>query len=205
MVGSVADPVADPAARSTPPRRPGADQRLATAQAATGRHRSDVALADLLAEALMAYQTGRRSQLAASAPLSDAPADRVAPATHPVDRAAPATPPPVDRAAPANHPTSDGAGSSVVPFADAASMVHADTGPVDRQPRQVGRDEGDDQPEPDPTVTQPTRVEIHTNPIPISQVLLDSGDPLGYPFPVTLSPSRVDAPGDEVWREPGTF
>jgi len=33
----------------------------------SGRHRSDVAMADLLAEALMAYQNGRRSRLAAAA------------------------------------------------------------------------------------------------------------------------------------------
>jgi hypothetical protein len=67
---------------------------------------------------------------------------------------------------------------------------------------------GDDQPEPDPSTTQPTAVrEPPTDPIPIpiNQILLDSGDPLGYPFPVTTPPSLAGLPPDQVWRAPGTF
>ncbi len=50
------------------------------AEREAGRHRSDVAMADLLAEALMAYQNGRRSELAAAVGSPDALDSRDRPA-----------------------------------------------------------------------------------------------------------------------------
>jgi len=155
-------------------------------QGPPGRHRSDVALADLLAEALMAYQNGRRSQLAAEQ----------------VASAAPGTTP---RPEPASQP------ERPIPVPERPKLVQAEQ--LEPKPGQAEQAEWPEpkpahtgQPEPDPSVTQPTRVqEPPTSPIPVSQVLLDSGDPLGYPYPAMVPPSLVGVPPHQVWREPGTF
>lgn len=57
----------------------------------------------------------------------------------------------------------------------------------DQNPDRSQRD-GEQQPEPDPTVTQPTRVRLAE-----------------VPTPPAKHRSMVDLPADQVWREPGTF
>jgi hypothetical protein len=68
----------------------------------SGRHRSDVAMADLLAEALLAYQNGRRSRLAAAAggaSLGSAALPEASPPEAPVPAEASPPEPPGDRTA----------------------------------------------------------------------------------------------------------
>ncbi|HET8641019.1 MAG TPA: hypothetical protein VFM37_03720 [Pseudonocardiaceae bacterium] len=224
----------------------GAAADAARMQGAPGRHRSDVALADLLAEALMAYQNGRRSQLAAvQTAAAPRPTPQQAPTSQPQQlEPEPERPEPKRAERPALQPAqlepkparsqqpepvpkrSEPVPKRSEPVPKRSEPVPERPEPVPEQPELVpeqpepqperselpersglvpARPE-QEQPEPDPSVTQPTRVQDPpTSPIPVSQVLLDSGDPLGYPYPAMVPPSLVGVPAEKVWREPGTF
>ena len=196
----------------------GAAADAARMQGVPGRHRSDVALADLLAEALMAYENGRRSQLAAvqtaaapgltpqqaptSQPQQLEPAlerPEPKPAERPALRSAQLEPKPARAQRPEPDPKQPEPEPEQPEPEPKRSKLPERSDLMPARPQQ-------EQPEPDPSVTQPTRVQDPpTSPIPVSQVLLDSGDPLGYPYPAMVPPSLIGVPAEKVWREPGTF
>ena len=242
-----------------PPFPPDANRARADLPTASGRHRSDAALADLLAEALLAYQDGRRSQAAAEPPDESPNRPRSEPRTEPPKELPPAATRPVATSSPApsqatTSPTKPPATSPPAPSPSTASPLTASpltaspltaspltassptegppgpmpasrrkpirSAPVPRlapasmsppKPRPAmasqptlppqtppqpmpGQNPGrsqfdsDQPPDPDPAVTQPTRVRLTEVP------------------PPPVSPrSLVDLPADQVWREPGTF
>lgn len=174
-----------------------------------GRHRSDVALADLLAEALVAYQDGRRSQLAASSTEAAAVAEAsIEPVTREPTEPEPAWQPeaalrhePVPRHEPELQ-------SRPQPHNEPASQPRHESAlrpePEPRsRPESVTRHD-ENQPEHHASLTQPTGMpDLSTGPIPLSEIMNECGDPFGSP--AIAQPSPDEFPPDLVWREPGTF
>jgi len=179
----------------------------------SGRHRSDVALADLLAEALMAYQHGRRSQLAAGAATAPATTAQSATAQSATTQSATArsvAAAPADPAVSNRHAARSTGGESALrgPTESMSEKGPSVTQParVTEAPTQADRvTESADRPAARDEKTQAGpagAAEPASGPAPVTEVHAGSGESLGD---VTVPRSLVDLPADQVWREPGTF
>jgi len=159
-----------------------------------GRHRSDVALADLLAEALVAYQDGRRSQLAESQDSLGDSQDSLGDSQDSLGDSQDSVSGSEDSAV----GSEDSAAGTVPPVS--VEPVTWETAEPEPAPRPVPELYRDDQPEPNPSVPRPTTApDMPTGPIPLIEIASDSGEP------VITRASLVELPPDQVWREPGTF